>query len=90
VKESTIRNGDEKSNFMKSIIRFNKIPSNSIIADGLGDIGYCDSYRITKSTEESVGLKVIAISLPQNIILLKVVRNEKIFDQINGGLSSGE
>jgi len=39
---------------MKAIIKSNKQPCNSVISNGFGKIDYCDSFRITQSTNKSI------------------------------------
>lgn len=39
---------------MKHIIKFNKVPDNSIILNDFGKVDYCDSYQIVKNTNDSI------------------------------------
>jgi hypothetical protein len=39
---------------MKTIIKSNKQPCNSVISNGFGKIDYCDSFRIAQSTNKSI------------------------------------
>ena len=39
---------------MKIVHKIKRVPENSIISRGFGKIDYCDSYRIFKSTNDSI------------------------------------
>jgi hypothetical protein len=39
---------------MKTVTKLTAIPENSVIANGFDKIDYCDSYRIVKSTNDSI------------------------------------
>jgi hypothetical protein len=73
---------------MKVIIKSDKIPDKSIIANGFGTVNYCDSYRIVKQTDETVDAITSRIfKMPQWIVVLMKIRNAivKLF-----GLRAGE
>jgi hypothetical protein len=68
---------------MRIIVKSGKIPEQSVIANGFGEINYCDSYRIFKQTNETVdGITTQIFRMPQWVILLMKIRNGivKIFE----------
>lgn len=67
---------------MKRIVKSNEIPHKSIIRNEFEEIGYCDSYRIIKKTDETVDEIITQIfKAPQWVIRLMKIRNRvvKIF-----------
>jgi hypothetical protein len=72
---------------MKIIVKSDKIPNRSIISNGFGKTDYCDSYRITKQTNETVDAITTQIfRMPWWVIGLMKIRNSivKILGLRNG------
>jgi hypothetical protein len=70
------------------IVKSDKIPDQSVIADGFGEINYCDSYRIVRQTDETVdGITTQIFRMPRWVTGLMRIRNGvvKIF-----GLRAGK
>jgi hypothetical protein len=56
--------------------KYNTAPENSIITAGFGKIDYCDSYRITQSTNDSPEQMAMQLfNLPKWVIGLMILRN---------------
>ncbi|MDR1156130.1 MAG: DUF2867 domain-containing protein [Bacteroidales bacterium] len=73
---------------MKTVVKSDKIPDKSIIANEFGKTDYCDSYRIVKQTNETVDeITTQIFKMPQWVIGLMTIRNSivKIF-----GLKTGK
>jgi len=61
---------------MKSVTSSTTVPQNSIISTDFPKINYCDSYRITKSTNDTVEEITAAIfNLPKWVNGLMAIRN---------------
>jgi hypothetical protein len=61
---------------MKSVIKSNNIPDKSIITNGFGNIDYCDSYRISKRTDETVDhITTQIFKIPKWVTWLMKMRN---------------
>jgi len=60
---------------MKKILKSN-IPQKSVISTNFGKIDYCDSYRITKATNETIEqITENLFKLPKWVVLLMNLRN---------------
>jgi hypothetical protein len=61
---------------MPKIVKSDKVPDQSVIANGFGKISYCDSYRIVKQTDETVdGITTRIFRMPRWVIGLMKIRN---------------
>lgn len=64
---------------MKRIVKSRETPHKSIIGNGFGKMGYCDSYRIVKQTDETVDKVITDIfTAPKWVVMLMKLRNRAV------------
>jgi hypothetical protein len=65
-----------KNTMSKNIEKYNAVPANSMIIADFGRVDYCDSYRITKSTNDTPEQFAAQLfNLPKWVKWLMCVRN---------------
>jgi hypothetical protein len=61
---------------MKGIAKSNKVPDKSIITNEFGNINYCDTYCITKQTDDTVDhITTQIFKVPISLIVILLTRN---------------